>query len=50
MDEARKRVIAIIARILIAPHFKNPEDVHDSRPSSRTESLVVPAVHWDERN
>jgi hypothetical protein len=49
MDEGRKRVLAIIAGVLIARHLKNPEDLRDSRPSPRTESLVASAVQWAER-
>jgi len=32
VDEGRKRVLAIVAGILVARHLKNPEDLHDSRP------------------
>jgi hypothetical protein len=46
MDEGRKRVILIAASILIARHLKNPEDLHDSRPSPRTESLIASAIQW----
>jgi hypothetical protein len=46
MDEGRKRVLGIIAGILVARHLKNPEDLNDSRPSPRTESLVSSAVQW----
>ena len=49
VEEGRKRVLAIIAGILIARHLKNPEDLRDSRPSPRTESLVASAVQWAER-
>jgi hypothetical protein len=49
VDEGRKRVLAIIAGVLIARHLKNPEDLRDSRPSPRTESLVASAVQWAER-
>ena len=49
MDEGRKRVVAIVAGILIARHLKNPEDLRDSLPSPRTESLVASAVQWAER-
>jgi hypothetical protein len=49
VDEGRKRALAIIAGILIARHLKNPEDLRDSRPSPRTESLVASAVQWAER-
>jgi hypothetical protein len=33
MDEGRKRVLAIVAGILVARHLKTPEDVGGSRPS-----------------
>jgi hypothetical protein len=49
MDEGRKRVLAIVAGILVARHLKNPEDLRDSRSSPRTESLVASAVQWAER-
>jgi hypothetical protein len=49
MDEGRKRVLAIVAGILVARHLKNPEDLQDSRPSPRTESMVASAVQWAER-
>jgi len=49
MEEGRKRVLAIVAGILVACHLKNPEDLHDSRPSPRTESLIASAVQWAER-
>jgi hypothetical protein len=40
MEEGRKRVLGIIAGILVARHLKTTEDLHDSRPSPRTESPV----------
>jgi hypothetical protein len=49
MEEGRKRVLAIMASILVARHLKTTENLHDSRPSQRTESLVGSAVHWAER-
>ena len=49
IEEGRKRVLGIIAGILVARHLKTPEDPHDSQPSPRTESLVASAVHWAER-
>lgn len=49
MDEGRKRVLAIVAGTLVARHLKNPEDLYDSRPGPRTESLVASAVQWAER-
>jgi hypothetical protein len=32
MDEGRKRVLAIVAGILVARHLKTPEDLGESRP------------------
>jgi len=42
-------VLAIVAGILVARHLKTTEDLFDSRPSPRTESLVASAVQWAER-
>ena len=33
MDEGRKRVLGIMASILVSRHLKTTEDLHDSRPS-----------------
>ena len=49
VDEGRKRVLAIVAGILVARHLKTTEDLFDSKPSPRTESLVASAVQWAER-
>jgi hypothetical protein len=49
MDEGRKRVLAIVAGILVARHLKTTEDLFDSCPRPRTESLVAAAVQWAER-
>ena len=49
MDEGRKRVLAIVAGILVARHLKTTEYLFDSKPSPRTESLVGAAVQWAER-
>ena len=49
MDEGRKRVLAIVAGILVARHLKTPEDLGDSRPSPRTENLIASAVQWADR-
>jgi hypothetical protein len=48
MDEGRKRV-AIVAGILVARHLKNPEDLDQSRPTPRTESLIASAIQWADR-
>lgn len=44
VEERRKRVLGIIGSILVSHQLKTTEDLHDSRPSPRTESLVVSAV------
>lgn len=49
MDEGRKRVLAIVAGILVARHLKTPEDLGDSRATPRTENLVSSAVQWADR-
>ena len=49
MDEARKRVLAIVAGILVARHLKTTEDLNDCHASPRTEFLVASAVQWAER-
>jgi len=46
---AAERVLAIVAGILVARHLKTTEDLSDSRPSPRTESLIASAVQWAER-
>jgi hypothetical protein len=49
MDEGRKRVLAIVAGILVACHLKTTDEFFDSRPSPRTGSLVAAAVQWAEK-
>jgi NADH:ubiquinone oxidoreductase subunit B-like Fe-S oxidoreductase len=49
MDEGRKRVLAIVAGILVARHLKTAKDLFDNKPSPRTESMVAAAVQWAER-
>ena len=49
MDEGRKRVIGIIAGILVARHLKTTEDLFNSRDSSRTDGMIAAAVQWAER-
>ena len=39
-------MLAIVAGILVAHHLKTTEDLFDSKPSPRTESLVAAAVQW----
>ena len=49
IDEGRKRVLGIIARILVERHLKTTEDLFDTRDSTRTRSMVAAAVQWAER-
>jgi hypothetical protein len=49
MDEGRKRVLGIIAGILVASHLKTADDLFDTRDSPRTRSMVAAAVQWAER-
>ena len=42
-------MLGIIAGILVARHLKSTEDLHDSRPSPRAESLIASAVQWADR-
>ena len=49
MDEGRKRVLAIVAGILVARHLKTPKDLFDTKPSPKNQSLVADAVAWAER-
>lgn len=49
LSRANWRVLAIVAGILVPRRLKNPEDLHESRPSPRTESLIASAVQWAER-
>ena len=43
MDQGRKRVLAIVAGILVARYLKTTDDLFDSKPSPRAESLVASA-------
>jgi hypothetical protein len=49
MDEGRKRVLGIIAAILVARHLKTTEDLFDTRDSPRTRRMVIAAVPWAKR-
>lgn len=37
MDEGRKRVLAIVAGILVARHLRTTDDLFDNRESPRNE-------------
>ncbi|MDP9159315.1 MAG: hypothetical protein M3O09_03680 [Acidobacteriota bacterium] len=49
MDEGRKRVLAIIAGILVARHLQTADDLFNSKGSPRTENMVASAVQWADR-
>jgi hypothetical protein len=50
MDEGRKRVLAIIAGILVARHFRTPEDLFGTpQGSPRSDAMIGAAVQWAER-
>jgi len=49
MEEGRKRVLGIIAGILVARHLKFTDDLFDSKESPKTASMVAAAVQWAER-
>jgi hypothetical protein len=49
MDEGRKRVLGIIAGILVARHLKSVEELTDTRESPRTSSMLSSAIMWAER-
>jgi hypothetical protein len=49
VDEGRKRVLGIMASILVTRHLKSTDDLFDNRGSPRTESMIAAAVQWAER-
>ena len=49
MDEGRKRVLAIVAGILVARHLKTTEDLFDSKSSPRTGVIGCRCRQWAER-
>jgi hypothetical protein len=49
MDEGRKRVVAIVAGILAARHFKTPDDLFGTpQGSPRSDAMIAAAVQWAE--
>lgn len=49
MDEGRKRVLAIIAGILVAKHLDTADDLFGGpQGSPRTDRMVAAAVQWGE--
>jgi hypothetical protein len=49
VDEGRKRVLANVAGILVGRHLKAADDLFDTKPRPRTESMIAAAVQWAER-
>ena len=51
MDEGRKRVIGIMAAILVTPHFKTPEDLFSTAQgnSPKSDAMIGAAVQRAER-
>lgn len=50
MDEGRKRVLAIVAGILVARHLKTTDDLFGGpQGSPRTDAMIAAAVQWAER-
>jgi hypothetical protein len=49
VEEGRKRVLAIVAGILVANHLKTTEDLFDNRGTPKTEAMVAAAVQWADR-
>ena len=50
MDEGRKRVLAIVAGILVARHLSTADDLFGGpQGSPRTDAMIAAAVQWAER-
>jgi hypothetical protein len=50
VDEGRKRVVAIVAGILVARQFRTPEDLFGTPSGSpRSDKMIAAAVQWAER-
>jgi len=50
MDEGRKRVIAIMAAIIVTKHFNTPDDLFGTpQGSPRSDKMIGAAVQWAER-
>jgi hypothetical protein len=49
IDEGRKRVLAIVAGILVARHLKTADDLFGGpQGGHRTDAMVAAAVQWAE--
>jgi len=50
MDEGRKRVLAIVAGIIVARHLDTADDLFGGpQGSPRTDKMVAAALQWAER-
>jgi len=50
MEEGRKRVLAIVAGIIVARHLDTADDLFGgSQGSPRTDKMVAAAIQWAER-
>jgi hypothetical protein len=50
VEEGRKRVLAIVAGILVARHLKTADDLFGGpQGSPRTDAMIAAAVQWAER-
>ena len=50
MDEGRKRVVAIIAGIIVARHLNTADDLFGGpQGSPRTDKMVAAAIQWADR-
>ena len=50
MDEGRKRVLAIVAGIIVARHLDTADDLFGGpQGSPRTDKMVAAAIQWAER-
>jgi hypothetical protein len=50
MDEGRKRVVAIIAGIIVARHLDTADDLFGGpQGSTRTDKMVAAAIQWTDK-
>jgi hypothetical protein len=50
MDEGRKRVLAIVAGILVARHLNTADDLFGGpQGSPRTDGMIAASVQWADR-
>lgn len=43
-EEGKRRVVCIAAAIIVARHIKDPDELLEYRPSSRTEALIANSI------